>query len=192
MPVLTKNNGDFTIKIYQDDTPESPREWDNLGIMVCFHKQYILGDQKHGFQTPDDLAKKIKENGIIALPIYMMDHSGLTISTSTQIFSQIDPQKWDWGQLGYIFVTQNSIRENFQVKNITKDIKEKVIEILNQEIETYNQYLNGEVLGFVIEDSEGNHLESCCGFYGVDICLQEANSLVKHIANNLVGSGAGI
>lgn len=35
-----------------------------------------------------------------------------------------------------------------------------------QFLEVWNQYLHGEVYGFVVEDGEGNHLESCYGFYG--------------------------
>jgi len=33
------------LKIEQDEDAEDPREFDNLGIMVCFHKRYNLGDK---------------------------------------------------------------------------------------------------------------------------------------------------
>tara|TARA_Y100000310_G_C20699211_1_gene828120 strand:+ start:5378 stop:6172 length:795 start_codon:yes stop_codon:yes gene_type:complete len=35
-----------TVVIYQEEDAEhcDPRQWDNLGIMVCFHPDYILGD----------------------------------------------------------------------------------------------------------------------------------------------------
>ena len=35
----------YELKIVQDTDPESPRTWDNLGTMVCFHKRYELGDK---------------------------------------------------------------------------------------------------------------------------------------------------
>lgn len=35
----------YKLEILNDDCPMSPREWDNLGTMVCFHKGYGLGDQ---------------------------------------------------------------------------------------------------------------------------------------------------
>ena len=35
---------DHDIKIETDDDPQDPREWDNLGTMVCFHSRYTLGD----------------------------------------------------------------------------------------------------------------------------------------------------
>ena len=34
----------YIIKIFQDEMAENPREWDNLGTMVCFHPDYNLGD----------------------------------------------------------------------------------------------------------------------------------------------------
>lgn len=37
----------YTIKIYHDEDAESPRDWDNLGEMVCFHRRYNLGDCNH-------------------------------------------------------------------------------------------------------------------------------------------------
>ena len=35
-----ENYKDYNIKIYQDDHAESPREDDNLGVMVCGHNKY--------------------------------------------------------------------------------------------------------------------------------------------------------
>lgn len=43
----------YTIKIEQDDPMESPREWDNVGTMICFHRNYSLGD-KHSYKTMSD------------------------------------------------------------------------------------------------------------------------------------------
>lgn len=36
----------YRLKIEHDDSPESPREWDNLGTMVCWHNRYNLGDEQ--------------------------------------------------------------------------------------------------------------------------------------------------
>ena len=42
----------YIIEIEQDENPESPREWDNLTTMICFHKKYNLGD-KHDIKHQD-------------------------------------------------------------------------------------------------------------------------------------------
>lgn len=32
------------IKVLQDTSADSPREWSNLGVMACWHRNYTLGD----------------------------------------------------------------------------------------------------------------------------------------------------
>ena len=44
-----------------------------------------------------------------------------------------------------------------------------------------NQYLEGDVWGYVIEDEEGEQLDSCWGFYGDDNCEAEARSAALHL-----------
>lgn len=37
---------EYRIRIEQDLDAESPREWDNMGTMVCWHRNYNLGDEQ--------------------------------------------------------------------------------------------------------------------------------------------------
>lgn len=46
-----------TIRSGQDDSPESPREWDNVGTMVCWHRHYKLGDEQPKEDATDYLLK---------------------------------------------------------------------------------------------------------------------------------------
>ena len=92
------------LAIVRDSDPESSREWDNIGTMVCFHNKYNLGDQDHGYDKDDysnwnELEAAIweEEAPVVVLPLYLYDHSGITISTSR--FSS----RWDSGQIGFIF-----------------------------------------------------------------------------------------
>lgn len=36
----------YTLKLEQDTDYESPRDWDNIGTMVCWHRRYTLGDEQ--------------------------------------------------------------------------------------------------------------------------------------------------
>lgn len=38
-------------QIYQDPDAESPREWCNLGTLICWHRRYRL-DDNHRFDSP--------------------------------------------------------------------------------------------------------------------------------------------
>ena len=46
-------NDTHELVMWYDEMAESPREWDNLGTMVCFHGRYNLGD-KHEYSKPRD------------------------------------------------------------------------------------------------------------------------------------------
>ena len=182
--------GKYLIEIIQDNDPESPREWDNMGTMVCFHPDYVLGD-KHDYKKRDysswaELLEAIikNENVAVILPLYLYDHSGITISTSP--FSC----PWDSGQVGFIFVTKETVRKELNVKRVTRTIQDNVSKVLIGEVETYDQFLTGDVYGYRITDTETDEeLDSCWGFYGQDCCMTEAKEIVDyHIKNSSVVS----
>jgi hypothetical protein len=171
------------IEIKQDISPVNPREeWDNFGRMICFHKRYNLGD-KHELdheKESGDFAKYIKTNKkIVAFPVYMYDHSGLTISTNISDFRAIDSHGWDWGLLGWIYTTKENIRKEFSVKRVTKKYVELAKNLLLGEVTAYNDYLIGNVFGYEVFDNDGEWIDSCWGFYGdVDYVEQQAKEIV--------------
>ena len=178
----------FTIK--HDDSPDiHPRtDCENLGTMACWHKRYTLGDIQPKEDSNDWVFKNVPK-GSIVLPVYMYDHSGLTINTTG--FSQVDSARWDWGQLGIIFCTPDRIKKEYSIKRITKATREKVRKVLIQEIETYDKHLRGAVWGYVYEGPEG--YDSCWGFIGdtlEETGIREAcpayitDSLIEHAWEN--------
>jgi hypothetical protein len=173
-----------TLQVIQDDYAESPRHDDNLGTMICFHRRYDLGD-KHNYSHKDysgwsEMKSAIEKNENVAviLPLYLYDHSGITISTSP--FSC----PWDSGQIGFTFVSKKKLREEYRVKRITKEIIERATKILLAEVETYDTYIRGEVYGFKVVDENGQVEDSCWGFFGSDI---ETNGILEHIDAEIVG-----
>lgn len=174
----------YTINITHDEYADSPREWDNLGTMVCFHRRYNLGDEhcydKEDFNSWDELEKQIvKDNGpCIILSVCMYEHGSIALSTSS--FSC----PWDSGQIGFIFVPKSKVRSEYGYKNITPQRRCKIENILSSEVSTYSHYLNGDVYGYVIEDESGEEVDSCFGFYGYDECENEANDVLKRLENN--------
>lgn len=154
----------YTIGIRNDEDPMDPRkEWDNLGTMICLHRRYSLGD-KHSYGLEEALAleAQIPKRGGVVLPLYMYDHSGITISTSP--FSC----PWDSGKLGFIFVDAEKIRKEYGWKRITKARREKIEVYLRSEVQTYDDYVTGNVYSYTVQDPEGETVDSCSGFYGYD------------------------
>lgn len=158
-----------TLEMIQDTDPANPRtERDNLGTMICFHKRYSLGD-KHDYDTNqftswEDMRNKLVNRLDIAviLPLYLYDHSSITIATTP--FSC----PWDSGQIGYVYVTKEKARKEYMVKRLTKQKLALIEKVLLTEVETYDQYLTGDVWGYRVYNSDGDEIESVWGFYGDD------------------------
>jgi len=170
---MKKEINGYVIEVDIDNDPESPREWNNLGTMICFHGRYSLGD-KHDYREPYDFEKELKQirkNGVV-LPLYLYDHSGITMSTKP--FSC----RWDSGQVGYIYVTKETILKEFGGKILTKKLKENMIKHLICEVEVYDKYLRGEVYQFTIK-KDNEIMDSCCGFYDEEECILEAEGIVN-------------
>ena len=186
---MTKRIGKYLIEVEQDNDPSNPREDDNLGTMVCFHKGYNLGD-KHNYKSSDydsfgELEKDIikNENVGVILPLYLYDHSGITMNTTG--FSC----RWDSGQVGFIFISKEKMLKEYGGKIVTKKLKERVEKYLVDEVKTFDDYLRGDVYGYKIFEvslcdkgcEHNDEIDSCWGYYGEDSCMEEAEGVVNYL-----------
>jgi len=211
--------------LVQDDDAQSPREDDNVGTMVCWHGRYNLGDEQPKEDAGDYLMRlaseadpsfddkierfdrnwngadeynekiaalreKVLSKHYVILPLYLYDHSGISMSTG----SFGDP--WDSGQVGFIYVSRETILKEWGngSKILTKKLKERAIKYLEGEVETYDDYLRGNVYGVCVSrfTREGTIHSGVCSFCGHDysagmwseggICLQEDCSSLEELA----------
>ena len=162
--------GEKVISIVHDIDTQNPRnEWDILGTITNSpHSRYTLGDKAMDTEEMESIFDNTKE--YIALPVFAYIHGGTCLNTTG--FSC----PWDSGQSGIIYVSRESVRKEWGVKRISPKLKNKIEEVLKSEIETFSQYLSGEVYGFEIKDSSGEVIDSCYGFYGLDCCIEEAKA----------------
>jgi hypothetical protein len=153
------------LRIRREPDPESPRDFDNLGVMVCWHPKYKLGDIQLKGREPSHWAADIPKGSVI-LPLFLYDHSGITMST--EAFSC----PWDSGKVGFIYATPEKIRETFGVERISKKRRLEAEEMLRTEVGLYANYLEGNVWTFQIFDENGE-VDGGGDFYGST--LQETN-----------------
>jgi hypothetical protein len=155
--------GDHKVEVWHDIDPENPRAWDQLGTMACIHRRYTLGDE-HKLTVEEvqsiEETGKYGEESVICLPLYLYDHSGLTISTKP--FSC----PWDSGKVGIIFVTHKKIKDSFKWSRITKARIEQIKQYLVNEVKEYDSFLTGAVYGYTLFDGKGEIVDSCGGHYG--------------------------
>lgn len=120
-----------------------------------------------------EIVDRILDKHCILLPLRLLDHSGISMSVGSGAHP-CDPGGWDSGQVGWIYCTKKKAVEEFGKKACTKKVIEQAEALLKAEVETYDQFLTGDVWGYVIEDEEGEQLDSCWGMYGADYCEKEA------------------
>lgn len=132
----------------------------NLGIMVLSHKNYQLPneinlnfDDFDGWEKIADYLRKEKKATII-LPVQGYDHSRFVI------YCAETHDYWDGGQLGYIYTTAEKIKESFGKK---RPNRQKLIELLQEEVKFYNQDFNGDVYEYILSEKKPNKICKCCG-----------------------------
>jgi hypothetical protein len=126
--------GRCTVKINREEYPSDPREDSNLGTMVCWHRNYKLGDEQPKEDAGEyllHLARKVvapkypevllikNRDTLLAkhycfLPVAMIDHSGLSFYVGGTVIGESvghprghavsDSAGWDSGQIGFIYV----------------------------------------------------------------------------------------
>lgn len=176
----------YIVRVLTDDDPQDPRDWDNLGTMYCFHPRYILGDPHN--TDIEGIKKYVEKENVLSLPLYLYDHSGISMSTGRNYPFNC---RWDSMQVGYITAHYGTIRQEFAFQDITDEILKKAEDILKSEVETYNKFLMGMVYGYCIYREEkcdecGNEEEileeSCWGFFEEpEEIMKEAKNLVDHM-----------
>ena len=172
------------LKIEHDIDPQNPRtDFDNCGKMVCFHHRYNLGDEHdidfRDFDGWDDMrAHLIKAyEAAVILPLYLFDHSGITMATSP--FGC----RWDSGQVGFIYMDRETLLKEApgHPKILTPKAKAWATHTLQSEVQIYDHFLTGDVYGYVIDDEQGETVETCWGFFGHDDCQKEGETVLASL-----------
>lgn len=212
--VSTEEYKGLTIEIHQDEDAQNPLiDWDNASVFACWHRDYHLGHYKdtegHNVESylrsilsDDALAcierfekRRTKElgynyeaeatellaalgNEALVRPLFLYDHSGITMSAAP--FSC----PWDSGQVGFQYITHDKIKAEWGGKTINKKNTAKAIACMDGELKCYDDYLTGQVYGYVIKDADDNDLDSCWGFIGdMDYCLEQAKEQADYHAD---------
>lgn len=157
------------IRIFPDDDPMSPADWDMFGTFVHWHRrEHVFGVPRRDY----DGAPGRPEDAVVAVPVYLYDHSGWSVSTGD--FGD----RWDSGQVGWLYATREQVLEWFgtgKKKRVTPAMRERARACLEAQVRVWDQYYRGDVWGYVVTAPDGEE-QSVWGFYGLDDCRQEARA----------------
>lgn len=196
--------GDITLKIVADPDSINPREeFDLAATMACWHRRYRLGDDRGcaaltaairasgdyrdswertdagvhhrglDLTRPGDIAYALpKCRDIVWMPLYLFDHNGITISTGPFACP------WDSGQVGFVFMTKAQIMSTLAPNGATRLgslLRRRTIELMSAEVAEYDQYLTGDIWGYIVADDD-EQLDSCWGYFGARHCTEEGRA----------------
>lgn len=184
----------YLLTVQRYDDPDDPTVM-MVSHLVCFHRRYRIGE-KHNWEL-SELQYWLREHRdeVVVKPVYLMDHGIQSISTGP--FGDL----WDSGQIGYCYV----MRDEIDPEHTNENWRAAASELVESEVELYNQYLQGDVYYYTLEEQtyiydeikcpccgepikinerdDWEEIESCGGFYGDD--LQE-NGIFDSIGHDLV------
>lgn len=186
--LITEKNG-YILKVKAGGYPaDNPRyTYDNLGTIVTKHKRYAIGE-KEAINTEKynnwvewlegELVPAMGE--VICLPIYLYDHSMVSISTESFVGRTVHA-RWDSGQIGWIYTTKKKAISEYPEENY-EQVELLVKEVLEKEVEIYDKWQRVTPLSISIYDV--THCEICDhtneqlifsqgGFYNIEEIEQE-------------------
>jgi len=174
-----------TVQIFQDMDDEGPDKWGDDGLfLVAFHRDFcverkdfdedlcrsVMTDCLDEYDEPWDYAKEVKKKyHVFGLEAYI--HGGVALSLAHE--GNFPDRQWDVSQLGCVFVSKKEWRLRKSAKKAAEG-----------HIKTWNEYLRGDVYGYVAEDADGES-DSCWGFYGMEYVLEEAKGAAEWLAKDM-------
>ncbi len=190
---------EYRYEIKVDEDPVNPRDDYHFGTMVTAHRKYSLGE--HSVSSPREVIEKIVtllsdeltkpfyrdideatdkqlqsyiDRNALERELHLMDHGNLSISTVP--FND----RWDSGRIGTIFVSKQKAAEEFNKQKIGPSTRQQAINLMKQEVASYDNYLNNEQYYFCIFNEEDDCIDSCSGFENEEDCKEEAESMLKY------------
>lgn len=163
---------DFLREMYLNTVGNDERGMERYENMVNMVWSRKMTGPNPDPRAVDDTMLNVISQKYIMLPLYLLDHSGLAMQTT----SFHDP--WDSGQVGWIYVSKEDALKEFGGEKMTGAIKKKAEDLMRSEVATYDSYLRGECYGFELYKN-GELEDSCWGFMGdfTDVCKDMAEYL---------------
>lgn len=169
---------------------DQPQPDDQPGVIVC----PTCGGEGTRQRS---LAEYFREEygSQVVLPLFLLDHSGITIRTGTDLMTIDDEQAatrssgrfagddagWDTSFIGFVFDTADT-RKACGCEDWDAD---RIRESIEAEIETYDQFIRGEVYGYTLHHNGERLEDSCWGFIGYECVEEEAKAAAEYAAHQV-------
>lgn len=142
----------------------------------------------------------VSEKAIAAVPLFVYEHSGITMRTGGLVWLAkegikpsdtesrerfaVDTDGWDTSFVGFVVVREEHIAEAMGTDWKKYLTPEWVSEAVNGEVEEYARYLEGDCYGYVVADNTPFN-DSCWGFIGFKYAKEQANEAAEDAAKQM-------
>ncbi len=148
-------------KIIHDESGTDFWDFEDRVTFISGHRDYSSQGTKYkliDFSDMSEIVDEFKDKEIVK--VYASIHGNIALSLNS--FNC----RWDSGLFGLLVFEKGEFGENNQG--------------LKDFITSWAAWLNGEVYGYVITNSQEEEVDSCWGFIGYDNCEEEAKSQLKY------------
>lgn len=199
------NPGDETYKEYVRYFIKPKRD-EGWGLAQCSYLENqrdfrTFAASVMDYMNVEQLVGLVKEMGYEILPLYLYEHSGITMSVSS--FND----RWDSGCVGYIYTTKEYYKKETG-NQLGDDWRDTVKLNMIGQVKEYDRYLRGDVFGYVVSEYTENEavsedtveyaldysfdeVDSCWGFYNYDAeengTLVEKSAAIEELASSIWG-----
>jgi hypothetical protein len=198
----------FTIRVVNDEGPEEPAWGGTEFFIACTSRSYTFGNQyspdpyqylrwgegkwgEFGEDVPVcppvgeeseayDLYEEWQDEHSSEYTVWPFrcgtEHGPGSFAIRFLDLEDLDRRNPD----GWIFV--QSPESPLHALASAADPKRDIVQIRDQLVETYTQWANGDVWGYIIEDSDGDEVGACWGIYGAEDCIAEAKGEIDALS----------
>ena len=192
------NGNKAKAELVYDTDAANPRQCDNLGtILISPNKSHWIASRDDVVDTSICLGNnpyehwnnirreqlKLKKSEIaIAYPITKYEHGEISLQLGYK-------QGWDYGVVGFVYVTKEQVRKCYGVDRITKSIIERATNCLQSELDMLTHWLNSDCYGWQIKEyaldddgldwEEVDTLDNCWGYYDKEQALDDMQDMLK-------------
>lgn len=177
--IETYEQDGFTVRVYQDEEPGSPAEWDQLGELVAcdpLWREYRFAERV----TTSQEDRAIEDGGFTLLARYLCMTEGAEVLPFTfQDYGSSGARLYEAGEdtdrlAGFIVCDRAKIIAEYGDDSPAN--REKARTVLSGELKEWGQYVEGDVYGYMIAGPDGEDYDSLWGMYGWEYVVEEARA----------------
>lgn len=191
----------YEIEVVQDQDAQSPKDWGSDDCFLIYdHRDFtvevkgfdpaeifdflteskgkrslfpVLTYAKRPIGLDADAKIESKHDYYHVFPVYAYIHSGVSLSLGRNRYPFND--RWDTSFKGFALV------KRMKKWSWTEAKARKIAESIVKE---WNDYLSGNVYGYIVKSDSDDHIDSCWGYYG-DYKSKNTSSLLEGAENSI-------